>query len=147
MTTDSDPLSQQHQTGSDFHYEYETNYGNNEWTTSSSSQPFAAYPVGSDSFIQQGHHQQHGPMMTESVDSGLPANYCFAACVFSSSSSATTTPPASVEPDNSLILSGSANVGAVSYSPAGHHHFIESSYDYLPASLLADESMLLVPHQ
>ena len=155
VAAEVDPLAQHHQQP-EFQYEYETNYGNNEWTTSSSSSnpQYTAYPAGSDSFLQQsqdGQQLQHGQLLSDGSQTvGLPANYCFAACVFSSSSSATTTPPASVEPDPnlSILSAGNANaVGPGGYSPAGRHHFIESSYDYMPASILSDESMLLVQHQ
>ena len=118
---------QQQQQPSEFHYEYETNYGNNEWTmTSNYSYPTESYASAAIADPSVGIRPS-----ANDVNMEMP-NYCFAAsCVFS------TTPPLSSsakEEPVEMVLSGT-------YSSPNHvagasvmRHF--ESYDY---ATLADE--------
>ena len=111
-SADLDPLQihsgnvLQHLPTPEFQFEYETNYGNNEWTMTSGN--YSAYPSA----------ENYPADSVGTSESDMPAlpNYCFAACVF-------TTPPSS-EP-------ASAKVEISTFSPstmAATRHF--ESYDY-----------------
>jgi hypothetical protein len=95
----------------EFQYEYETNYGNNEWTMTTSGHYGHSYPTATSEAYPTDNSLTGCP--SESDMPILP-NYCFAACVF-------TTPPSSSEPH------GSTKVEIGTYSPTTRH--FESSYD------------------
>ena len=130
---------QQQQTqGNEFHYEYETNYGNNEWTmTSNYSYPTESYSTASVADPTGGIRPSVDAQLNDVNMDNLP-NYCFAACVFSSSSSSTTPPLSSSATEQEPV----EMVLASTYSSSPHHvagasvmrHF--ESYDY---ATLADE--------
>lgn len=114
-SADMDPLqihsglpSQQLTTPSEFHYEYETNYGNNEWTTTmTGGGNYNAYSAA-DSYSTDA-------VNTSETEMSILPNYCFAACVFT---------PSSTEPANSAKV----EISTFSPTPITNRHF--ESYDY-----------------
>lgn len=108
------------QISSDFHYEYETNYGNNEWTTTSGSSANYSYSLAEG-------YPSESPATNE-PDMPVMPNYCFAACVFTQSAPAESTSPHI-----------KAEIGAgYSTSPTQARHF--EPYDYT-ASAIVHESL------
>lgn len=100
------------QMSSEFHYEYETNYGNNEWTTTSASSANYGY-TGAEGYPGENS-------VTTEADT-MP-NYCFAACVFTSSASAESSSPHI-----------KAEIGN-GYSPTQARHF--ESYEYTAPNIV-----------
>jgi hypothetical protein len=101
----------------EFQYEYETNYGNNEWTMTSGhygAATNASYPtVPTNSEAYPTDNSLTGCTSSES-DMPILSNYCFAACVF-------TTPPASSEPGTKVEIG--------TYSPTTRHFESSTIYD------------------
>ena len=104
------------QMSSEFHYEYETNYGNNEWTTTSASSTNYGYTI-TDSY------QTDSSAATE-PDMPVMPNYCFAACVF--------TPSVSVESSSPHIKAEIGN--GYSSSPTQARHF--EAYEYAAPTIV-----------
>lgn len=107
----------------EFQYEYETNYGNNEWTMTTAGGHYGAnsYPTASLTNINSEAYPADNSLTGCPSESDMPIlpNYCFAACVF-------TTPPASSEP--AIGTHGGTKVEIGTYSPTARH-FESSSYD------------------
>ncbi len=108
-SADLDPLqihsSLQQLPTPEFQYEYETNYGNNEWTMTSGN--YNSYPSA--------ENYPTDSVGTSESDMPVLPNYCFAACVF-------TTPPSS-EPASAKV-----DISTFSPTPITTRHF--ESYDY-----------------
>lgn len=100
----------------EFQYEYETNYGNNEWTMTTTGGHYGgnSYPTATTEAYPTDNSLTG---CTSESDMPILPNYCFAACVF-------TTPPASSEP----VTNGGTKVEIGTYSPTARH-FESSSYD------------------
>lgn len=108
---------------------YETNYGNNQWTSMATTTSSYAY-TADQSFVSS----------TASIglqnETDLP-NYCFAACVFSSGADGdSNTPPTSTEPTDIILQTGGQMNGSAGFSPPARHF---DSYDYPSALMLSEE--------
>ena len=132
---------QQQQQPSEFHYEYETNYGNNEWTmTSNYTYPTESYASASITDPSVGIRPSATGLNGSEVNMEMP-NYCFAAsCVFSTSpplSSSAKEEPIEMVHLTSTYSSPNHVAAAAAAAAAGAsvmRHF--ESYDY---ATLADE--------